>query len=246
MGFKIKDGVLAEYIPEKGVTEVVIPEGVKEIGWRVFEHCTKLKSVKIPDSVVEIGSSAFLGCKSLTSVIIPDSVTKIGSDAFSGCTSLTSVTIPDSVTTIGGWAFYRCFSLEKIVTPDFEVKVNDNHQVHRQVHLVASKDFYEKIPGKIKYDIILQMFLQKPDDEELLTYVKKNFTKALKSTIDNNDIETISAVCKRKDLLTKRNIDNLIEYAIQHTQNGGTVEIQALLMRYKNENIGFSTPSFRI
>ncbi len=70
------------------------------------------------------------------------------------------------------------------------------------------------------------MFVQKPDDEKVLEYVKKNFTKMVRFAIDNNDVETISEVCKRKDLLTKRNIDNLIEYTIQHTQNGGIVEIQ--------------------
>ena len=116
----------------------------------------------------------------------------------------------------------------------------------KQIWLVVSGDLSFEVSPQAKYDIILQMFLQKPDDEELLTYVKKNFTRMLKFAIDNNDVDLISEICKRKDLLTKRNIDNLIEYAIQHTRNGGTVEIQALLMCYKNENIGFSTPNFRI
>ena len=68
MGFKIENGVLVKYTEEKGVKDVVIPDGV-----------------------TEIGDSAFLGCSSLTSVTIPDSVTHIGENAFSRCTALKTV-----------------------------------------------------------------------------------------------------------------------------------------------------------
>ena len=84
------------------------------------------------------------------------------------------------------------------------------------------------------------MFIQKSDDKDVFAYIKKNFMKMFRFAIDNNDVETISAVCKRKDLLTEKNINKLIEYAIQNIRKGGTVEIQALLMCYKNENIDYS------
>ena len=67
----------------------------------------KLTQVVISDGVTNIGSSAFDGCTGLTSITIPDSVTSIGSEAFSGCTGLTSITIPDGVTNIGEDAFYN-------------------------------------------------------------------------------------------------------------------------------------------
>ena len=38
---------------------VVIPEGVKKIGWFAFKNCSALCSVTIPQSVEEIGYSAF-------------------------------------------------------------------------------------------------------------------------------------------------------------------------------------------
>lgn len=68
---------------------LVIPEGVTEIGNCAFYDCKSLASVSIPASVTEIGPEAFLGCESLKSVSIPRSVTKIGSFAFSGCDNLT-------------------------------------------------------------------------------------------------------------------------------------------------------------
>ncbi|MDE7227952.1 MAG: leucine-rich repeat domain-containing protein [Treponemataceae bacterium] len=91
--------------------ELVIPDGVTNIGQGAFEDCTSLESVKIPNGVTEIGRGAFSGCKSLTSVNIPDGVTSIGDVAFYGCTSLTSVNIPDSVKSIGAYAFCYCYAL---------------------------------------------------------------------------------------------------------------------------------------
>ena len=73
---------------------------VKGIDRWAFRGRSAIKEIVIPDGVTEIGGSAFEDCESLTSITIPDSVTCIGGEAFSGCTSLKSITIPDSVTAI--------------------------------------------------------------------------------------------------------------------------------------------------
>lgn len=46
----------------------------------------------IPDTVKEIKPYAFSGCSGLTRITIPNSVTSIGESAFSGCSGLTSIT----------------------------------------------------------------------------------------------------------------------------------------------------------
>jgi hypothetical protein len=98
----------------RSLTSVTIPNSVTKIGSYAFYNCSSLTSVTIPNSVTSIGSAAFRNCSSLTSVTIPNSVTSIGSAAFRNCSSLTSVTIPNSVTSIGEQAFYRCKSLISI------------------------------------------------------------------------------------------------------------------------------------
>lgn len=67
MGFQItNDGILEKYIEEEGVTEVVIPDCVKEIGEQAFCNCSNLTRITIPDSVTDIGEGAFEGCDSAT------------------------------------------------------------------------------------------------------------------------------------------------------------------------------------
>jgi hypothetical protein len=88
----------------KGLTGIIIPNGITTIGDRAFSD-NQLTRVTIPNSVATIGNGAFSN-NQLTSVAIPNSVTTIGDRAFSD-NRLTSVTIPNSVATIGEGAFFR-------------------------------------------------------------------------------------------------------------------------------------------
>ena len=102
------------YISNELVTNLVIPDTVKEIKAYVFSYYSGLTSVIIPDSVTSIGSNAFYVCDALTSVTIGNGMTSIGSNAFRFCSSLTSITIPDSVTSIGERAFEYCSRLTSV------------------------------------------------------------------------------------------------------------------------------------
>ena len=114
--FKIKKGVLIKYLGHS--EDVVIPEGVTEIGNKAFSSCLYLESIEIPNGVTTIGNEAFTFCYSLRFIHIPNSVTSIGDGAFSWCESLQSVKIPDSVTSIGENAFWECKSLQSIEIPN--------------------------------------------------------------------------------------------------------------------------------
>ena len=110
-----KKGVLTEYNGPGG--DVVIPEGVKEIGKRAFQNCTGLNSAVIPESVTEIGYGAFIGCTGLQSVTVPGSVSAIRSDAFKNCIGLQNVTLLEGLVEIGYCAFYGCSGLRNIAIP---------------------------------------------------------------------------------------------------------------------------------
>ncbi|MBQ3343025.1 MAG: leucine-rich repeat protein [Kiritimatiellae bacterium] len=51
---------------------------MKNIGPRMFEGCSGLKTVTVGNGAMYIGSLAFADCKNLTSVNIPDSVVALG------------------------------------------------------------------------------------------------------------------------------------------------------------------------
>ena len=106
------------YLNDALVTDVVIPEGVTEIGNEAFYNCQDLKSIIIPEGVTSIGSNAFYNCSKLAEVTIPSGVTKISGYAFYGCSSLSCVSIPEGVKSIGYYAFAKCSSLTNITIPD--------------------------------------------------------------------------------------------------------------------------------
>lgn len=88
-----------------GIKDVVIPEGVVQIGMFAFFQCTEIESVKIGGTVSEIGSSAFSICISLKSVEVDNGVEEIPGGVFNPCINLTNVILPPSIKYIGDGAF---------------------------------------------------------------------------------------------------------------------------------------------
>lgn len=84
---------------------IVIDNGITNIGALAFAEFTALKNVIIANTVTSIAGSSFYGCTSLESITLPDSVTSIGSGAFSNCKSLKSINISDNVIDIAASAF---------------------------------------------------------------------------------------------------------------------------------------------
>lgn len=113
----LKEVVIKEGVTEIGVDAfsvctsletVTLPESLQKIGEKAFSYCTSLKTINIPDSVNVIGPKAFFFCKSLTSFDIPKGITEISYATFGYAENLTTVNIPASVTRIGDFAFQNC------------------------------------------------------------------------------------------------------------------------------------------
>ncbi len=127
----------------KALTDIKIPQNVRNIGISAFSGCSGLtgatfadssrlthvsqgafagcgllENILLPEGVTSIGAAAFRECEALTSFIIPSSVTSVGDSAFFGCGKLASVTIPNNITSIGNDAFERCINLESVYITD--------------------------------------------------------------------------------------------------------------------------------
>lgn len=124
----------------KGLTTIIIEDGILEIGDKAFYDCKDLEQVEIPKSVQAIGKQAFAysgitqidlpdglkiinhgtftKCRKLEKIVLPDSVEKIDSmymsPTFEGCARLQEVVLPRGLDTIGNSAFYECIALETI------------------------------------------------------------------------------------------------------------------------------------
>ena len=105
------------YFSRNNLKELVIKEGIKNIGDYAFDSCSQLTSINIPDSVTSIGRDAFYGCSGLTKIVIPNSVKQIGICAFEYCSGLTSVVLGNSIASISNSMFRECSNLTSVTLP---------------------------------------------------------------------------------------------------------------------------------
>lgn len=96
--------------------EVVLPEGLRNIGESSFENCTALSTIDIPASVSFFGIKAFRNCVALTEVqgLANVVAVEIPDFMFENCVSLKEINIPSNTALIGSRAFNSCSAFEKI------------------------------------------------------------------------------------------------------------------------------------
>lgn len=87
---KDEETILAHDCTNK-LQRVVLPEGLKSIGYAAFVNCKQLVSVNIPSTVSIIDVNTFAYCSSLMSILIPSSIGDVKSDAFAHCPKLCEV-----------------------------------------------------------------------------------------------------------------------------------------------------------
>lgn len=131
------------------ITEVILPNGLTEIGTYAFAYCENLENVVIPSSVKKIGDWTFSYCyalkkatfsgndfdieigarafqmSGLTSIVLPDGLEKLDS-LFYGCASLEQVTLPSTITSIASLTFSGNKKLRRIVIPEKVGEIGSN------------------------------------------------------------------------------------------------------------------------
>lgn len=112
----IESSVLVKYTGNDH--EVVIPQGVTEIGERAFCDCKTLEKVTIGGHVKTLKEHAFHGCTNLKELVLEEGVKTIKYQAFRDCKSLVNLELPNSVTSIGKNAFQGCSGLQYVRLSD--------------------------------------------------------------------------------------------------------------------------------
>ena len=112
---------------QSSLTEIVIPDGVTEIGEGAFAECGNLERIVIPASVTKIGKNAFQNCYSLREVIIEGVVESIGAYAFQDCGSLETIEIQDGLKRIEDGVFTGCYGITSLdFLPDSVSYIGNN------------------------------------------------------------------------------------------------------------------------
>ena len=95
--------------------ELIIPEGVTEIGNEAFSE-GKISSVILPGTIKVIGEQAFWGQSRLTDIIIPEGLVSIKMMAFEYCSNLKTIVFPSTLQVIQSKAFDACYGISSIIS----------------------------------------------------------------------------------------------------------------------------------
>ncbi len=88
------------------ITDIVIPQSVRHIGYGAFNSCIYLQTATLPNTLDTIPAQLFYGCLSLEELNIPDSLKYIGDSAFTECLRLYGdLLLPENLDYIGAYAF---------------------------------------------------------------------------------------------------------------------------------------------
>lgn len=86
-----------QFAGNMALRNIVIPEGVTEIGDQAFYTCMMLESVVFPSTMKKIGKMAFMSCRNLKRVELNDGLEEIEDHAFGATNNLKEVHLPDSL-----------------------------------------------------------------------------------------------------------------------------------------------------
>ena len=111
------------YLNGELIENLIIPEGVTEIGPYAFYGCTSIKKVSLPNSLIKIERYAFANCYNIMYIELPDSVTTIKEYAFKN--SHFPLIIPEGLRNIDNYAI-SSDGIKKIYYRGAKAKWNQN------------------------------------------------------------------------------------------------------------------------
>ena len=131
--FEIKDGVLLQYVGKD--RDIIIPDGVIEIGIDAFKGCESFNSIKIPKTVEKISCVGGIDCRTKHLEVDKDNPKYyiqneclINREEKELVWAYSGSTIPDdgSVMKIRSKAFFYRYDLSRIVIPDIVTEIGDD------------------------------------------------------------------------------------------------------------------------
>ena len=101
-----------------GLTEIILPDSLEEIGDSAFALCRELKVITLSKHLRSIGENAFYNCFHLTDITLPEGLESLGDNVFYG-THLSRIRLPDSLKYIDG----NPFIFDDLIA----IEISENH-----------------------------------------------------------------------------------------------------------------------
>ena len=229
------DGVLYKYQGKGG--KVVIPDNVRAISDGVFMNGEYITEVFVPDTVRVIGNLSLGDCDMLERIRFPLEMHENGRLIFKNTSQLydTGLEYPTTGTLYDRFVI---FSLKSPVVLNVGKYVFTEREYMQRAFIFS--DVYQ-FSQAANYDeceycwVIAAYDAADHSRIEAEEYVKQNAKHIINCVIERNDYDLLSKLVTINGVITKGNISQFIDHAIDNTQKGGDVKIQTLLIHYKNE-----------
>ena len=252
---KIKDRAFMEC---SRLININFPIRLRAIGEDAFASCTNLKKIEFKRNLKYIGKKAFSDCYDLENVILNDGLVVIRSYAFENCASIKEINIPKTVSESGKNIFIGCdclkmltaygcrFDMSKVDCREdflFMIRCITSGRYKYNLHddnCILTFDTHNSYWGldinENEFYLLCQIYIQDFFQEDKV--IEKYFYKYFTYLMCIGEYETIKGLVETGRFITKENISNLIDTAIEYTQYGGSMEFQVYLMNYKHKHFG--------
>ena len=215
--------------------EVLLPEGMINIGPAAFAVCPKLSKINIPSTVKSIDSGAFIFCSELREIEFSEGLEAISEYAFQN-TGLKAVRIPESVKSIGECAFFSCEELRRADVPGKGTLIGQdafgsNYQL---IEGFIAPGYPEETDhaAELLYTLL---WCSCPDRHTHETsaraerFIRNNQSIVMERILKADNVPAMTGLAGR-GLLSS----DIITGCLQQTLKSGKTELTALLLKAKN------------
>ena len=207
------------------ITSVSIPSTVTKIGESVFENCTNLKTAKLPEGIKTIGNNAFYNCTNLSDEITIKEGTTLGQIAFNK-TNITKVTVENGVTIPIG-SFDYCPKLKNII-------IGDNVTIQTKGNALAPFSYCENIQN-----------VTMGKDIKMNTTGGKEWAPFINSKVEKLTVESLSevgnyafygvGVALQGDIVINEGVTQIGNWAFKDCSNITSVSIPSTVTEIKSK-----------
>ena len=158
---------------------IILPEGVSDIGNKAYENCTNLESITIPIGATKIEQSAFQKCINLKKCIIGHGVKSINYLAFSGCNNLEVLFLPNTITAMHNYCYVTdSTNLKEVILEDgfnyslkFYSNLLERNTIVNMFNALADRTGLDSLTFQIKKQVAGKL-----TDEDKAILTLKNWT----------------------------------------------------------------------